>query len=95
MTTSTKASAASISRLLSAKGFRRSTSATTIIRGYHIVSEGFIASNCGAGVIVEMQYTRHSTDINQLDRIHAVLIAKGYEVNVRGTSKLFVTKAGA
>lgn len=92
----TKTNANAISRLLTAKGFRRSVSATSIVRGYHIDSEGFIASNCGTGVTVQWNYTRHSRFLDELDRISAFLISKGYEVNVRGTStlKLFVTKEG-
>ena len=96
MTTSTKTSAASISRFLSAQGFKKNVEATSMVRGYHISSGGFVATNSGAGVLVEVIYTRYAADINQLDRIYAVLTAKGYEVNVRGTSKLrlFVTKEG-
>ena len=92
----TKTNANAISRLLTAKGFRRSVSATTIVRGYHIDSDGFIAINCGIGVIVKWHYTRHSPFFNELDRISEFLISKGYEVNVRGTYtlKLFVTKEG-
>jgi hypothetical protein len=94
--TTTKANATVISKLLKAQGFRRSTSATTKIRGYHIVSEGFEVTQSLNTVVVEYHYSRTSQEFNQLDKIMFFLENKGYAVKSFGNTvvKLAVTKAG-
>jgi hypothetical protein len=96
-TVTTKANATVISKLLKAQGFRRSTSATTKIRGYHIVSEGFEVTQSFNTVVVEYHYSRTSQEFNQLDQIMFFLENKGYAVKAFGGSvvKLAVTKVGA
>jgi hypothetical protein len=95
--TTTKANASVVSKLLKAEGFRRSNSASTKIRGYHVVSEGFEVYQSGSSVVIDYHYTRFSPDFAQLDKIMRCLESKNYVVKSFGTSKikLAVTKAGA
>ena len=96
-TITTKANATVVSKFLKAEGFRRSTNATTKIRGYHIVSEGFEVTQSFNTVVVEYHYSRTSQDFNQLTAIAKSLETKGYAVRVFGnvSFKLAVTKVGA
>ena len=96
-TITTKANATAVSKFLKAEGFRRSTNATTKIRGYHIVSEGFEVTQSFDTVVVQYHYSRTSQDFNQLTTIAKSLEAKGYAVKPFGGAyvKLAVTKVGA
>ena len=55
-TISTKPNAASISRILSKAGFKKSTSGATRIRGYHLTSEGFRVVSGSSSALVYYEF---------------------------------------
>jgi len=105
-TTSTMPNAAAISRILSKAGFKKSTEATTRVRGYHLTSEGFrvVSGSSSALVYYEFGDWAHKNwdaisdrRADAFARMIVLLTDKGFDVTTSALqpSVLLVKKAVA
>jgi hypothetical protein len=106
MITSTKtASATAISRALNAKGFSKSSSGATRVRGYHYTSEGFVVTNYPKSVIVtyepssSLHFSRNyelviERQVSAINAMFTYLVEKGYNAVIT-ENRIVITKVGA
>ena len=101
-----KPNAATISRILSVAGFKKSTNATTRIRGYHLTSEGFRVVNGSSSALVYYEFgdwahknwdAIYDRRADAFARMIALLTDKGFDVthSALQPSVLLVKKAVA
>lgn len=101
-----KPNAAAISRILSKAGFKKSTEATTRVRGYHLTSEGFrvVSGSSSALVYYEFGDWAHKNwdaisdrRADAFARMIVLLTDKGFDVTTSALqpSVLLVKKAVA
>ena len=105
ITTTKTASATAISRALNTKGFSKSSSGATRVRGYHYTSSGFVVTNYPKSVIVTYEmgdsahFSRNYELINerQMSAINAMfiyLVEKGYNAVIT-ENRITIAKVGA
>lgn len=106
MITSTKtASATAISRALNAKGFSKSSSGATRVRGYHYTSEGFVVANYPKSVIVTYEpgssshFSRNyelviERQVSTINAMFTYLVEKGYNAVIT-ENRIVIAKVGA
>tara|TARA_R110000868_G_scaffold73093_5_gene212384 strand:- start:2041 stop:2364 length:324 start_codon:yes stop_codon:yes gene_type:complete len=107
MTASTKtASATAISRALNAKGFSKSSSGATRVRGYHYTSEGFVVTNYPKSVIVTYEpgssshFSRNyelviERQVSATNAMFSYLVEKGYKATMTDRGVILIAKVGA
>jgi len=103
---STHPNAATISRILSNAGFKKSTNATTRIRGYHLTSEGFRVVSGSSSTLVYYEFGNwahknwdaiYDRRADAFARMIVLLTDKGFDVTSSALqpSVLLVKKAVA
>jgi hypothetical protein len=86
-----KANAASISRALTAAGFKKSVEETTAIRGYHRFSTGFKVQDFTAAVVISRESSESIEEMTEsLYAMSQVLISKGFLVGFSADGRRLV-----